>query len=139
MSISNEALARRVFDEIWNGGNLDLIDELYAENFVCHIEPNDDWKGRDAVRDAVNLIRGTFRDFEDRIDDVVACGDKVAVRSTMSGTFRESKSEENGTDELRVSTLTLLIYRIADGQIAEQWEVVNLQGIFRQLGFISDS
>ena len=84
MSLTNEALARKVLDEIWNGGNLDLIDELYAEDFVCHVEPDEDWKGRDGVRDTANLIRETFSDYEERIDDVVVDGDKVALRITLS-------------------------------------------------------
>ena len=138
MPFSNEALARKIFDEIWKGGNLALIDELYTEDFVCHLEPDEDWEGRDAVRDAVNLIRGTFNDYEERIEDIVSNGDKIAVRSTMSGTFRESASEEVGAGGRRVSTLAISLFRIANGQIAEQWEVVNMQGIFRQLGFISN-
>ena len=77
MSTANEVLARKVLDEIWNGGNLDLIDELYAEDFVCHVEPDADWKGRAGVRDAVNLVRGMFSDFEERIEDVVVDGGRT--------------------------------------------------------------
>jgi len=137
MSLANEALARRVVDEIWNGGNLDLIEELYAEDFVCHVEPEDDWVGRAGVRDAVNLVRGTLSDYEERIDDVVVDGDKVALRIMVTGTYDASGSADDGASGRRVSTLAVLIYRVADGQIAEQWEVVNMLGMFRQLGFES--
>jgi hypothetical protein len=51
MSEANKALVRRVIDEIWTAGNLELIDELYAEDFRCHFEPGDDWRGRADVRE----------------------------------------------------------------------------------------
>ena len=136
--MTHEALAHKVLDEIWNGGNLALIDELYAEDFICHAEPNDDWKGRVGVRDAVKLVRGMFSDFEERIDDLVVQGDKVVLRTRLSGSFCPPGSDGNGTSARQISSLGILIYRIAYGQIAEQWEVANLLGIYRQLGIVSD-
>ena len=134
MSEANKHLVRRVIEEIWTGGNLDLIDELYTEGFQCHFEPGPDWCGRDGVRECVTRVRTTFPDYQERIDELIAEGDRVAFRMTASGVNTGPTPDGGPATGKPMSTLVILIYRIADGRVAEQWEVANLAGILRQLG-----
>lgn len=136
MSQHNKDLARRVIDEIWTGRRLDLIDALYAEDFRCHVEPGEDWVGRGDVRRWVERMHEMLEGFEERVEDLVAEGDRVAVRTHLSGVWRHTT--EGGREERRrVSSPGLLLYRIADGRVAEQWEVANAAGIARQMGALA--
>jgi len=133
MSEMNKRLVRRVIDEIWSGGKLELIDQLYAEDFSCHCEPMGDWVGRSGVREVVTQMHEMLAEYNERIDDLIAEGDTVVVRLTISGI---SLGRNNVVDK-PVSTLGILIYRIANDQIAEQWEVVNMAGIMEQIDLAS--
>jgi steroid delta-isomerase-like uncharacterized protein len=136
MSEANKELVRRVIEEIWTGGNLDLIDELYAEDFVCHFEPAEDWIGRSGVREWVSRVRTSFSEYEERIEDLIAEGDRVVVHMTVSGVNTGPTPIGSPATGKQISTLGILIYRVAHGQIAEQWEVANVGGILRQLGVL---
>lgn len=138
MSQHNKDLVRRVIDEIWTGRNLALVDALYTEDFHCHAEPADDWVGREDVRRWVNRMHEMFAGFEERVEELVAEGDKVVARTTLSGVARGAGGPGGGGADRPVSSLGILIYRIAEGRIAEQWEVANAAGIMSQLGLLPD-
>ena len=89
-----------------------------------------DWVGRAGVKEQHAWVRQSLKDFEERVDDLVAEGDRVVVRTTVSGVV--ANIADSATT--RVSTIGVLIYRVSNGQIAEQWEIANVAGIMAQLG-----
>ena len=107
------AVSQRWWDEIWRDGNLDAIDELFTEPFVRHTGSGTETTSRDRVQGAAG--RGPARAVTraDVIDDRVVDGDKVWTRATSKGINRE-------TGERAVVTW-LLMQRVEDGRIAEQW------------------
>ena len=85
---SNKASAQRFVDEVVNGGNLALIDELQAPDFVNHalqpgVPPN-----REGTKALIAMLRGAFPDLHATVDDVIAEGDKVVQRTTAHGTMK---------------------------------------------------
>jgi predicted ester cyclase len=72
-------------------------------------------------------MHASLGEYRERVDELIAEGDRVAVRVTLTGVGNAGRKS--------VSSLGILIYRIADGRIAEQWEVGNVAGIMEQLGF----
>lgn len=125
-------------EEIWSRGNLELIDELYAADFRCHAEPGEDRIGREAVKAWVTEVRASYPDYEERIDELIAEGDKVVVRMTASGTNTGNSPIGTPPTGRFLCTMGILVYRLADGRIAEQWEVNNVAGELRQLGLSSE-
>ena len=83
----NKALARRVLEEMFNAGNLDVADELLAPDYVDH-DPTlpEDVHGPEGFKEYVATYRSAFPDLHIQIEDQIAEGDRVATRWTGTGT-----------------------------------------------------
>ena len=83
----NKTQYRRTFEEVFNQGNLALVDELVAPDFLDHeVPPGMNNRGPDSTRQLVTMLRTAFPDLHFTIEDLVAEGDTVAGRVTVSGT-----------------------------------------------------
>jgi steroid delta-isomerase-like uncharacterized protein len=136
MSEQNKAIERRLLDEVYNQGKLEVIDELVASDFVGHgtaMEGGD--QGRDAYKGFVIMMRTAFPDLQMMIEDQVAEGDKVVTRfrarGTHTGTF-QGIPPTGKTGELSGT----IIDRIADGKIIECWGNSDDLGLLQQLGIV---
>src|SRR5919205_1278393 len=84
---ANKALVRRLFDEGFNAGRLEAVDELVAPDVVTH-NPLilDAPTGPDSIRGGIEMIRNAFDDLHVDVQQLVAEGDRVASMVVMSGT-----------------------------------------------------
>lgn len=135
MSNDNKALMRRVYDEVINGGNVALIDELVAADFIEHEEFPGLAGGREGMKQFFTMMRTAFPDLRMAVDDLIAEGDKVVARTTMSGTH---KGEFMGMDpsgkQFRVSAIDVI--RFADGKAVEHWGLTDAAAMMEQIGAI---
>ena len=131
----NKAIVRRVFEEVWNTGNLALIDELYAADYVRHNAPPDRPGGPAGEKQHRALFRAAFPDLHITADDMVAEGDRVAVRYTWRGTHQGAELGIAPTGK-QVTMSGIAIHRIVAGKIAELWVVGDELGLMQQLGVI---
>jgi steroid delta-isomerase-like uncharacterized protein len=131
----NKALVRRSLDEIYTGGNVDAIEEVFAPDFVGWDPtfPGGVLRGPAGIRGNVERGHASFERWRFDVEDVVAEGDRVVTRVVMRG---RSKGEFLGMAptgrEVEVSGIT--IHRIADGRIVERWGNWNTIGMLQQLG-----
>lgn len=134
----NKALMRRMYDEVVNGGNIDLIDELVAPDVVEHEEFPGLASGREGVKQFFTMMRGAFPDLRMDVEDMIAEGDKVAARVTMSGT---QQGEFMGVPPSgkKVSVTSIDIVRFAGGQAAEHWGATDTAAMMEQLGAVPAS
>ena len=132
---ANKALVVQSHEKVWSQGNVELIDELYASDFICHFLIGPDWVGPTGVKDRVISHRAAFPDWTEEVEQLIAEGDFVVVRFRASGTNEGSFRGSPPTGR-RVSISEVAIYRIADGKIAEQWGFPDLLKMHRQLGLI---
>jgi steroid delta-isomerase-like uncharacterized protein len=135
----NKRISRRVVDEAFTEGNLDVIDELVAENFVNHdpAAPPDLPPGREGFKELVRFYRSAFPDAELKTDDQIAEGDKVVSRWTGRGTHQGDFAGIPATG--RQTTVTgITIDRIEGGRIVESWNEFNQLGLLQQLGAIPE-
>ena len=116
----NKAIARRYQEEVWGKGDLALIDELVAADFVDHSLPvGMDPKFTGAKR-AVKGAIDAFPDGQWTVEDLVAEGDKVVIRWRMQATHEhEFRGIAPGGKPVTVTGITIL--RIAGGKIVERW------------------
>jgi steroid delta-isomerase-like uncharacterized protein len=84
----NKATARRIIEEVWNKGNFSIISELVSPDYCSHNAAGEDMKGPDGFKQMITLWRTAFPDLRMSIDDVVAEGNKLAVRISWRGTFK---------------------------------------------------
>ena len=89
MSIrENKACSRRVFEEIWNQGDLDQISEVFASNFVLYEPVAGEIRGPEGYKRFVSMYRAACPDLHFTVEDQVAEGDKVANRLTFTATHK---------------------------------------------------
>jgi predicted ester cyclase len=126
----NKAIVRHDNEEIWNQGNLDVIDEIIHPDFVCG-----NIRGRDGYRKWLASVWDTFPDMKQVIEHLIAEGDMVALRILATGT---PKSEFVGLPPTgkQVRWTVTGLCRIAEGMIAELWFDWSGLGVYRQLGGI---
>lgn len=131
----NKAVVRRVVDEVWNAGNLDAVDELYAADYIDHTPLPGQAQGIEGVRETVTAFRSAFPDMELTVEDMVAEGDTVVTRFTATATHQAEFAGIAPTGN-SVEVGGILISRLADGKIAEEWENFDELGLLTQLGAI---
>ncbi len=135
MSIAdNKRLADRVWEEIWHQGDLERIDGLFAQDFVRH-DPGREIHGPEENRQFIQSFRTAFPDLRFTVEDQIAEGDKVCVRYRFQGT-NSGAFQGRAPTQKQVVYSGILVYRIANGKIAEQWTEFDLMGLLRQLGIL---
>ncbi len=112
----NTRLVIRHFDEFVNNRDLTAIDRYVAADFLDHDGPGGKPAGRDADRAMMENMHQTFPDLRVEVLDHLAQGDKVVVRNLWTGT--------NAKTGQRVEFHGFVLWRIADGKIAERWATV---------------
>jgi predicted ester cyclase len=114
-----------------------IEDELFARDFVRH-DPGRELRGVEPNRQFIASLRSAFPDGRFTVEDQIAEGDSVAVRYRFEGTHLGEFQGRSPTRK-RVSYTAILIYRIQDDRIAEQWTELDLLGFLRQLGVLPNS
>lgn len=131
-----KALARRQIEEIFSEGNLDVIDEIVAADYVCydHARP-EPVRGREALKQAVTSMRTIFPDFTVTVDDQVAEGETVVTRWTATGTHKDEVFGIAATGK-QVTMKGIDIERVVEGRITEVHTSWDALGVLQQLGGI---
>ncbi|MEK7214558.1 MAG: ester cyclase [Chloroflexota bacterium] len=132
MSEENKAAVRRFYAQI-NKGNLGIIDELVADNFVEHDEFPGLTPTKDGVRQLFQLMRAAFPDLQMVAEDMVAEGDKVFVRASMRGTHRGEFMGIPATGR-QVNVPMGDFVRLTNGKIVEHWGATDTGMMMQQLG-----
>jgi steroid delta-isomerase-like uncharacterized protein len=137
MSETNKTVSRRLVEEAFNQGKLDVIEDLVAPTLVSHDPLTGDTKGPDGTREVIEGYRSAFPDLKITIEDQLAERDLVATRWTAKGTH---KGELLGIAPTgKESTVTgLTIDKIKDGKIVESWNNWDALGMLRQLGIVPE-
>jgi steroid delta-isomerase-like uncharacterized protein len=117
----DKTFVRRFLEKAWNEGDLSVIDECLAEDYVVH-DPSAIGRppGPDVYRQAVTRFRAACPDLHTTVEDMIAEGDRVAVRLTDRFTPQREWMGMAPTGQ-PVTVTAMCIYRLADGKIAEQW------------------
>ena len=124
--------------EMWNEGNLGLVDEYIATDFVGHLmEDGRDLHGPDGYRQWVEETRETFPDLRLAFEPVFTAADVVCGRWTFTGTH-EGPMPDLGIEPTgrTVEFSGLFIDRLEDGRVVEMWHLMDNLTLMQQLGVI---
>jgi steroid delta-isomerase-like uncharacterized protein len=140
MSEENKALVRRYFEEIWDKGNLDLIDELFTTSFVRHgpTATEGDVRGLEGFRGLVSMYRSALPDLRIPIEDQIAEDDTVVTRWTARGTH-QGELMGNAPTGNPATVTGILIDRISGGKIEEEWVDYDTLHLMQQIGGVPQS
>ena len=134
MSIEhNKALVRRFYDEVWNKGNLDAADDIFAGDYIRHdLRPGNPLTGPAGQKKIAADFRAAFPDLHMTLDLIVAEEDRVVARWTTEGTNTGQWGNVPPTGKhARFSGVN--IFRIAQGKVVELWNHRDDLGVMQQL------
>jgi predicted ester cyclase len=133
---SNKEIVRRLIDEGFNDGRLDVVDEVVSPDLVTH-NPLilDAPSGPDSIRGGIEMLRKSFSDIDVELIDILAEDDRVATFMTMSGK-NTGDYRRGGATGKRASLRAFFIWRLANGKIVENWGCADRFEFLQQLGMI---
>ena len=131
----NKALVSRFNEEVFGKRNLAAIDEFITPDQVDHSLPSGLPNTREGTKQAIAMTLKAFPDLNYQVEDMIAEGDKVVIRYTTIGTQQGPFGPIPPTRK-RVAVSGMVITRIADGKIVEQWGLDDQMGMLQQLGVI---
>lgn len=135
----NRQIVTRYFEEVWNQGKLEVLDELIAPNYVNHNPGAPNPKlGPEGLKPIVAAMRKGIPDIKYTILDMVVTSDKVAVRVVMTGTQTGELFGIPPTGR-KVTVNQFQFERIENGKIVEHWRQTDDLGMLKQLGLIPDT
>jgi steroid delta-isomerase-like uncharacterized protein len=131
---TNKELIRRFYEEVWARGNLDVADELFADDYVRHdFRGGEPESGAEGQKQIAAAFRAAFPDLTWDVDFILADGDFVAGRWTATGTHQASWAGVEPTGRsMRFSGIN--VFRFADGKVVEIWNHRDDLGLMQQLG-----
>jgi ketosteroid isomerase-like protein len=130
----NKVLVRRLIEDVWNQGQLHLLDDMFAEGATLTVGGRTSPPGGPAqVKAVVAHWRTAFPDFHFELADLIAEGDRVVVRVPFTGT-QTGRLMDIAPTGRSVRVGEVLILRIQDGKIVEGWEEYDEFGMRQQLG-----
>lgn len=132
--INPEELIRKVNEEIMWDGNVALIDEVFAEDYIEHNPAlPTEIRGRDDMREKVEMFQKAFSNADGTTEAIIADGNMVADRhrfkATHDGEFMDMPPTGNEIDVEGIA-----FYRLEDGKVAEMWTQADVMGMMEQLG-----
>jgi steroid delta-isomerase-like uncharacterized protein len=133
----NKAVVRRFFEDVINRGNLQLAGEFVTAGYIEHQElPGAEGaQGIEVANRFLSLMRTAFPDFRSEIEDLIAQGNKVVARVSVSGTHRGEMMGMAPTGK-RVTASGIEVFRFQNGKMAEHWATFDALGMLRQIGVI---
>jgi predicted ester cyclase len=139
MSEENKALLCRWFEEVWNKGRADAIEEMFDCEGIAHglsDKEESDLCGPEGFKPFFESFRNAFPDMQVIIEDTVAEGDKIAARCMVKATHTGDGLGIAPTNQ-PVAFTGMTIVRVKDGKIIEAWNNFDFMAMFMQMGAIS--
>lgn len=131
----NKSVVRKFFEEIMNKGNLNLIDELVASNWVNIDSALPPLEGQEGARKLVMIFRSAFPNMHAEIPDLIADGDRVAAvfsgSATQNGEFMGFPPSGKS-----VKLNGIGVFRLTDGRLAENRVNVDMLSVLQQIGAV---
>ena len=138
MSEENKTIVRRLFEELWNKGNLSVADNLFTPNYDHHDPSTPDFgRGPESEKKRATLYRTAFPDVRLTIEDIIAEGETVMTRWSCRGTHKgDLRGIAPTGKQINISGVT--IARLANGKFVEGWVNWDALGLMQQLGVVPE-
>jgi steroid delta-isomerase-like uncharacterized protein len=131
----NRAIVYRFIEEFKNKANHDIVDELFAPSFVHHFQDPRTPPGREGFKMLGRAVANAFPDVHVKIEDLVAEGETVVERNTVTATHKGVFNGIPATGR-RVTWTEIDLYKLQNGKVVELWPEIDFLGLLTQLGAI---
>lgn len=130
-----KTIAQRLSVDLYGKGQIDLIDELFTEDYVVHTPTLGYTPDRAGLRQSVLDMHANLSDITSKVTHVVVQGDLMVIRWTVSAIHSGSFFGAPPTGN-RCTTSGINICRLKEGKIAEEWQESDNLGMLQQMGLI---
>ncbi len=131
----NKAVVRRLVEDLVNKGDLSVVDEIFATDFVNHSPATGTTSDREGIKQYITMVRSAFPDYHNIIEDLIAEGDRVVACVICRGTHRAEFMGIAPTGK-SVAFSAVSIFRFAGGRVVERWNNTDDLGLLQQLGVV---
>jgi steroid delta-isomerase-like uncharacterized protein len=128
-----KAVVRRNTEEVQGGGNFEVFEELFADDFLDHTPQPGRTPDKAGARELYKVLRAAFPDFHADIHWQLADGDRVTTYKTYHGTHKGEFFGIAPTGR-KIQFETVDVMGVRAGKITEHWGVANLFSLMQQLG-----
>lgn len=134
----NKDLVRRWWEALNQRTAPQIIDETYASDYILH-DPSlaEPVQGVDGVREFVTSVLAAFPDAHYTIESLIGEGDRVAQQISVRGTHKAEFQGIPATGKT-IAVWVMVISRIANGKIVEEWQMFDALGMLKQMGVIPE-
>jgi steroid delta-isomerase-like uncharacterized protein len=132
-SVDNREVVERFYRDLWNDWQLDVADEILSVDIQFRGSLGSTHTGREEFKRYLEMVRTSFPDWHNKIDELIQCGDSVVARLTWTGTHRARLGNVEATGA-RVRYVGAAIFHFSNGKIHDAWVVGDTQELWRALG-----
>jgi steroid delta-isomerase-like uncharacterized protein len=129
----NKDTVLRFWQEVFNGRKLELIDNLFTDDYIYHGAAGQDVRGREGLKQFLTIYFNAFPDLHAEVEDVFGEGDKILSRAMCRGTHQGNLMGMPPTGK-QVAIRVICADRLAGQRVAESFELPDLFGMMQQLG-----
>ena len=130
----NKAIVRKLYEACFNTGNFELAKELISEEFIA---PNGQ-KGATQLFDQIKALRTGFPDIKWTVEDLVAEGDKVVIRSSWKGTHTGPFRNYDITRKA-ITNSAIAVYELKNGKMTRSWLETDRLGFLMAIDVLPDN
>jgi steroid delta-isomerase-like uncharacterized protein len=131
----NKAVVRRIVNEFLKEKNLEVTDELFADDFINHNPGKGTTPDSEGLKQFIDDLHTASPDINTNIEDLVAEGDKVVVRVTVRGTHKGNLWGIPPTEK-QIEVSGISIFRFDGGKVVERWNLTDNLLLLQQIGII---
>ena len=130
----NLVMVSRIWNEVWNKGALETCDEVFSKDYLGHL-PIMTVHGPEEFKNLVKVYLVAFPDVHLSVEDTFGAGDRVTVRWISRGTHLGAMMGVPPSHN-KIEVMGISIFRMAGGQVAEEWEGFDTLAMMQQIGAI---
>jgi steroid delta-isomerase-like uncharacterized protein len=131
--MNNATVIDRINEEAFNRGEVSVLDELVADDFVEHDPMPGMSPDRQGLKAMIRGLHEAFPDFHTKVEDQIVAGDKVVERWSCTGT-QEGEFMGLPPTNRHIEIHGMDISRLADGRLVEHWTQIDMVSVLQQLG-----
>jgi predicted ester cyclase len=135
MAADPRSIVRRYYDEMWNPWNFQLAGQILAPEIRFRGSLGAEMRGIPEFLAYMRRVQAAFPDFHNRIDELIAEGDRAAARLTYEGTHRGEIFGAHPTGK-RITYAGAAFFRFSGDRVVDGWVLGDVYGLRKQLGVI---
>ena len=137
---THRAVVQRLFDEVWKQGNVAVIDEIFAPEYIDHgALPGLSNRGPENHKQLLATLRSAFPDISNTLEEIIVEGDRAAFRNTLRGTHQGPFMGMAPTGRPFVQGQMHIVHFSEENKIVEHWAARDDLGMMQQLGVLPTS